>query len=190
MSCPEKPGIAQFRTGYATNADFCELLERELKPLYLLAFLLTANHKEAKQCLVTMVDEALKEPRVFKEWVRSWIKRSLIKNAIDIVGPASGGISEKRDLWNSGQNKTDRDDEINAVTQLPPFERFVFVMSILERYSPWECSVLLGCSPKSACQARMQASRALPGQVALFPPVEERASSFGEVRAGVEIPMF
>jgi len=46
-----KPGIATFRADYANRADFCEVFEKEMKPLYLLAFLLTADHKQAELCL-------------------------------------------------------------------------------------------------------------------------------------------
>jgi hypothetical protein len=41
MSRPEKLKIADSRSESANRPDFCEVLEQELKPLYLLAFLLT-----------------------------------------------------------------------------------------------------------------------------------------------------
>src|SRR5215510_1726681 len=50
----------------ATREDFCRLFEAEMKPLYLLAFLLTANHAEAEQCFVSGIDDAAKGNRVFK----------------------------------------------------------------------------------------------------------------------------
>jgi hypothetical protein len=48
-----------------------------------------------------------------------------------------------------------RECGIDTVTKLSPFERFVFVMSVLERYSHWDCSLLLGCSMNKVAQARM-----------------------------------
>ena len=164
----EKSKIADFRTGYANPADFSELLERNLKPLYLLAFLLTANHRDAERCFSMTAEECLGEQAVFKEWAQSWIKRSLIKNVIGVVSPASSRRCEKRDFWSVEQNQAERSDEINAVTQLPHLERFVFVMSILERYSDWECSVLLGCSIKKVAQSRMRGVRRLPGLLTRF----------------------
>jgi DNA-directed RNA polymerase specialized sigma24 family protein len=183
MFCAEEPKTEDLRANHANRADFCEVFERELKPLYLLAFLLTANHRKAEQCFAATVEEASKEQAVFRNWVRSWIKRCLIKNAIEIVRPVSLSTSENRDLWNTGQRKTEGDDEINAVAQLPPLDRFIFVMSVLERYSPWECSVLLGCSPKQAAEARTQAFRGLPGPVALFPRIAAPASPLVEISA-------
>jgi hypothetical protein len=70
-----KPKIANFRTDYAKHADFCEVFEQDTRLLYLLAFLLTTNHKESEQCFVLTVEEAFKEQTVFKEWARSWVKR-------------------------------------------------------------------------------------------------------------------
>lgn len=176
MACPEKQKIADFRIDYAGRADFCEEFERELKPLYLLAFLLTANHEKAEECFAMTVEEALQKQSVFKDWVRSWIKRSLIKNAIGMVFSTPNRFSDKRDLWleEPDQRETGRDDEINSVTELPRFERFVFVMSILERYSIWECSVLLDCSTKTVAESRLQALRKLPPRVGLFPGIEPR----------------
>jgi hypothetical protein len=37
------------------------------------------------------------------------------------------------------------------------FERFVYVMSVLERYSDLDCSVLLGCARREVVGARIRA---------------------------------
>jgi DNA-directed RNA polymerase specialized sigma24 family protein len=152
-----KPKIANFRAEYAKHADFCDVFNTDTKPLYLLAFLLTANHKESEQCFFSTAEEAFKEQAVFKEWARSWVKRRLIERAIEIVSPASPRNGQKRDLWGAGQHETQRAFDIDTVTRLDPFERFVFVMSILERYSNWDCAVLLGCSISTVAHTRMRA---------------------------------
>jgi hypothetical protein len=105
----EKSRIADFRAGYASRADFCELLERDLKPFYLFAFLLTANHKDAEHCFSMAKEECLREQAVFKECAQSWIKRSLIKNAIGVVSPASSLGCEKPDFWSVKQNEAERE---------------------------------------------------------------------------------
>jgi len=161
--------MANSRSDYAKHADFCDVIQNDTKSLYLLAFLLTANHKESEQCFVSTIEEAFKEQAVFKEWARSWIRRRLIENAIEIVWPASARDGEKRDLWDAGQHDIPRECEIDAVTRLAAFERFVFVMSILERYSNWDCSLLLGCTVNKVAEARMNALRRLPDLAALFP---------------------
>jgi DNA-directed RNA polymerase specialized sigma24 family protein len=164
-----KPKVANFRAEYAKHADFCDALKTDTEPLYRLAFLLTANYKESEQCFVSTVERAFDEQTVFKEWARSWIKRRLIETAIAIVSPASRRHGQNRDFWGAGQHDTQRECEIDAVTKLDPFERFVFVMSILERYSNWDCALLLGCSMNKVAHARMTALRRLPGLAALHP---------------------
>jgi hypothetical protein len=164
-----KPKIANFRADYAKHADFCDIFRNDATPLYLLAFLLTTNHKESAQCFVSTVEEVLKGQAVFKEWARSWVRRRLIENAIAMVSPASTRNGQKRDLWGAGQHETQQECEIGTVTKLDAFERFVFVMSILERYSNWDCSLLLGCTVNKVAQARMNALRRRPDLAALFP---------------------
>jgi hypothetical protein len=163
-----KPKAANFRAEYAKHADFCDALKNDMKPLYLLAFLLTANHKESEQCFVSTVEEAFDEQTVFKEWARWWIKRRLIETAIAIVSPASSRNGQNRDFWGAAQHETQRECEFDALTKLDPFERFVFVMSILERYSNWDCALLLGCSMNRIAHARMSALCRLPGVATLL----------------------
>jgi hypothetical protein len=51
------------------------------------------------------------------------------------------------------------------IVALNSFERFVFVMSILEKYSAQECSLLLGCSRRDVIDARTVAIRHLASLV-------------------------
>jgi DNA-directed RNA polymerase specialized sigma24 family protein len=171
----EKIEVADFRVEYAKRADFCEVFAQEMQPLYLLAFLLTANHKQAEQCFALTLEQALKEQSVFKDWARSWVKHRLIKNAIAIVSPGSASNGGERELWNASQPATGGEEQINAVTLLPPLQRFVFVMSILERYSLWECSVLLGCDAQKIARSRMRSLHRLPRPVQFLPRSEMRA---------------
>jgi hypothetical protein len=181
MFGPNSQKIASFRPDHANHGDFCQVFEKDMKSLYLLTFLLTANHKESEQCFVSTVDEAFKERGVFKEWAQSWVRRRLIKNAIQIVSPASARNGQKRDLWGEGQQETQRECEIDTVTKLDPLERFVFVMSIMERHSNRDCALLLACSMNEVAQVRMKALRRLPDLVAPFP----RADGLSTRRLGV-----
>jgi hypothetical protein len=156
------PKVANFRADYAKDADFCDIFRNDATPLYLLAFLLTTNHKESEQCFILTVEEAFKEQAVFKEWARSWVRRRLIENAIAMASPALRRSGEK------GRHEMPQECEIGAVTKLDAFERFVFVMSILERYSNWDCSLLLRCTVNKVAEARMNALRRLPDLAALF----------------------
>jgi DNA-directed RNA polymerase specialized sigma24 family protein len=176
----EKTEIAGFRADYADRSDFCQVFEREMQSFYLLAFLLTANHEKAEQVFALTLEQALKEQSVFKDWAQPWIKHSLIKNAIGIVSPASASYGGERELWSAAQPAMAGEEEINAVTFLPPLQRFVFVMSILERYSLWECSVLLGCGAQKVARSRMRSLRGLPRPAQFLPRSEARLPYFME----------
>ena len=57
------------------------------------------------------------------------------------------------------------------MTKLAPLERFMFVMSILERHSHSDCALLLGCSKNKVAEARTTALRRLPGSIGVLPPL-------------------
>ncbi len=56
----------------------------------------------------------------------------------------------------AGDYATDR-IEIAEIVKLPVFERFAFVMSVLEGYSDHECSLHLGCTRAAVAAARVRA---------------------------------
>jgi len=146
---------------YASCADFRRIFDEDMNSLYLLAFLLTADRKKAEQCFVSGLEDAVEGNPVFKEWARSWARRAIIQNAVRVInpGPAKG-------TGRSSSAPMDRDDksplaehpvEIATVLGLEPFERFVYVMTVLERYSDHECSLLLGCARRDVLAARTRA---------------------------------
>jgi hypothetical protein len=79
--------------------------------------------------------------------------------------PASGRKGQERDLLGAREPAKQRECEIDTVTRLDPFERFVFVM---ERLSIWDCALFLGCGMTKIAQARMKALRRLPDLAALL----------------------
>jgi DNA-directed RNA polymerase specialized sigma24 family protein len=180
---PSQSKIVDFRADWASPTDFCKIFENDMDHLYLLAFLMTANHQNAEQCFTATVHGAFSEQSVFKAWAASWVKRTLIKNAIEIASPTPARGIEKRDTWSVDRNGAPGDNEIDAVTRLAPVERFVFVMSILERYSDRECSLLLGCSIERVAQIRLRALRGLPVPAALLPRTEVIASRNQQIPA-------
>ena len=50
---------------------------------------------------------------------------------------------------------------LEAVLNLEDFERFVFIMSVLEHYSDHDCALLFGCSVREILEARARALREL-----------------------------
>lgn len=146
---------------YASSDDFQQIFEEDMSGLYLLSFLLTADREKAEQCFVSGLEDAVEGNRVFKEWARSWARRTIIQNAVRVINPKS---TEKNNRWSSDSRNgnetkfpTEQAVEIGAVLRLEPFERFVYVMSVLERYSDQHCSVLLGCARWEVSAARIRA---------------------------------
>lgn len=161
----DKPGK------YASSGDFCELFTEEMNSLYLLGFLLTRDPEKAEQCFVAGLEDSTKGNSVFKQWARSWAKRMIVENAVRIIAPHSnyaGGTVRAVYLDLNSKPGTVRPDGalIRTVLDLPSFERFVFVLSVLEGYSDHECSVLLGCSLPEIGEARVRAYMQVAGSYA------------------------
>jgi DNA-directed RNA polymerase specialized sigma24 family protein len=55
--------------------------------------------------------------------------------------------------------------KISAVLGLVPFERMVYVMTVLENYSDHECSLLLGCARRDVLPIRTRALEEIGRQV-------------------------
>ena len=147
---------------YATSDDFREVFTTSLDEFYKLAFLLTGDSEKAEQAFVAGIEDSVKSNHVFKEWAHSWAKRVIIKNAIRLMQPhatdheassAASAVSEKDKL------RIIRDGhlEIDSVLALEDFERFVFVMTVLERYSDHDAALLIGCSMDEIRAARVSA---------------------------------
>jgi len=168
-------GKRQAADDYTTRAHFCQIFQQDMQSLYLLAFLLTANHKDAEQCFLAGMEDALNERMVFKEWARSWSRRLVIKNAIRLIAAPHARSYEQPDRWAEAEDESAAWMTISAVTQLASFDRIVFVMSVMEGYSEWECTSLLDCSARDVQAARIRALQQLP---ALYPAMTANAQDF------------
>jgi len=146
-----------WQEAYATSADFCRIFRDEMKPLYLLAFLLTANHTKAEECFRSALADVEKETGVFKEFARSCIRRVIIAHAIRLSAPLSLRKDETKDIWNEAAVDSTASNVINRLARLRPLDRFVFVLTVLERYRDVECAMQLGCARSNVMQARIRA---------------------------------
>jgi hypothetical protein len=142
--------------GYAVRADFCRIFETHMRSLYLLALVLTADRSLAEQCFVRGLSDTGKANRVFKDWAHLWARRMVIRNAIQMVWPSPAGSAASLSDRSDGRGLTER-PEIAAIATLPGFERFVFVMSVLERYSNHDCALLLGRTRAEVAEGRIRA---------------------------------
>ena len=141
---------------YATRGDFCRIFEKDMNRLYLLSFLLTGDEAMAEQCFVGGLHIAQEGNPVFREWAEAWAARMIILNAIRMIRPRlTADTTEplRRDAERTAPGRA----EISEIVKIPVFERFVFVMSVLEDYSDHECALHLGCTHAEIRAARTRA---------------------------------
>src|SRR5260370_26338379 len=69
-----------------TGTSYASVIE-EMQSMYLLSFLLTADHDKAEQCLVSTIGEAPEGIGVFVDWTRLWARRAVFKHAIRFLSP-------------------------------------------------------------------------------------------------------
>jgi hypothetical protein len=145
-------------TGYATVTDFFATFNEEMHSLYLLAFLLTADHDKAEQCLASAMGECEEWIGVFTDWTRSWSRRAVLKRAVHMIMPLPEDADEVSIIASNASATSGEDNNpFAAILLLDPFERFVFVMTTLEGQSDAECAVLLRCSRRDVMMARVLA---------------------------------
>ena len=127
------PSIAD---DYATSDDFRELFTEDMTALHLLAYLLTGSHEKAEQCFVAGLEDCISNNFVFKEWAHSWARRTIVQNAIRMLSPRPNHAAWTRvspDPAAQLQGTLAKHAAIATVLALGDFERFVFVLSVLER---------------------------------------------------------
>ena len=166
----------------ASCEDFCRLFVENLDSLYQLCFLLTRDRGRAESCFSAGLDECLNSQHVFKEWAHAWAKRTVVQNAIWALQPRANWAESS--YLTEGVLQADSTTanvgcfDIGAVLSLDHFERFVFVLTVLDQYSDSDCAFLLGCLIDDIRNARTRAVEQLG------------ASCDGEVEANCSEPKF
>lgn len=161
-------------TAYTTSDDFCRIFSAEMDGLYLLALLLTGDAGKAEQCFVAGIGNCVEGNAVFREWARSWARRSIVVQAIQAIAPAKGAQAV------SIPAPPELDPALQVVFRLDVLERFVYVMSVLEGFSHQDCAILLGVSRPSVVSARARAIGRLASQSTMM-QTEEIQTAYASV---------
>jgi len=167
---------------YTSAEDFGRVFTEHMDKLYRLAFLLTGDAEAAEQCFVGGLEDSLHSNTVFRKWALLWARQAIIKNAIATLSPHPHS--------DSALSRHDYDSEeipvfgqesiaIAEVLALNDFDRFVFVMSVLEGLSDNQCSFLLDCSLPELQRSRNQAIQqiACAAESAMFTAFESRMNT-------------
>lgn len=146
---------SQKTTLYATNADFCRIFEKSLDRLFLLSLLLTGNQPHAEKCFVQGLIDSKEGNPVFREWAESWARRTIVQNTIQMIQPQPTDILPSESVTDHVAEP--QPPEVAAILGLATFDRFAYVLSVLEGYPLQECALLLDCSRSEVIIARMRA---------------------------------
>jgi hypothetical protein len=141
----------------AAPTDCYRVFSEEMDSLYFLAFLLTADKNIAEQCFVYSLGECVDRFSALLDRARSWARSAIVRNAIGIIRPVP---EEDTYVVNATLPATEGvSNPFALIVSLPAFERFVFVLSILEGQSDEHCQSLLSCSRQEVVMARKTALR-------------------------------
>lgn len=146
--------VDQAVTRYAAPTDCYRIFSDEMDSLYYLAFLLTADQEIAEQCFVGALGECVNRFSMLLNTARSWTRTAIVRSAIGIIRPVP-----KEDPCFVNAELPGVNDPFAFIVSLPAFERFVFVMSILEGQSYEDCQNLLSCSRQEIDMARKTAMK-------------------------------
>jgi hypothetical protein len=114
------------------------------------------------------VEDAVSNNSVFKDRTHLWARRSIILHAIQLLCPRPNHEHQSNEVRLSiGEISAEVRAYPNLVgiVRLNSFERFVFITSILDKYSDQECSLFLGCFLRDVINAWIAAFRHLPSVV-------------------------
>jgi hypothetical protein len=152
---------------YATKEDFCRLFTNDVERLYLLSYLLTAHHEKAEQCFAASLDDCISGLSVFQEWADAWARRVIVRNAVRVMQPRPGDSAPKLCTFAADRGSLPGiafcDARFAKVVALDDFERFIFVLSVLEGYPDHSCAILLGASRHEVRTTRIRSLNHMVG---------------------------
>ena len=172
---------AKTTSTYAIARDFCRIFAEEMNDLYVLSLLLTANTEKAEQVLLAALDDCYKATGVFKDWARNWARRAIVLNAIRSVEPSKHAPAATAfspvEMAGAPDNTP-----LPAILRLGAFERFVFVLCLLEKYSEHEVKTLLDRTRHDVILARNRALKHIGkwGQERIAHPTLPMAAMFAQ----------
>ena len=139
---------------YAGASGYAEIFIDQMNCLYLLSFLITADLQVAEKCFSKALDEYLHNSCGFMDWAKHDGRHAVLRHAVRIIKPApkqAWGWAFQR---NARRPVSAAHQPFAAITSLCAFERFVFVMSVIEGVSEEKCAALLNCSVEDVAIGR------------------------------------
>jgi hypothetical protein len=138
---------------YARIEDFCAIFQHDMRSLYMLALMLTGNAADAEACFVSAFAACQTATRIFKPWAASWSRLSVVDRAMHANRPR---IAHKMELLAERDETHSLPAELAAVLRLDDFRRFVYVLTVLEKYSIRDAAILLKHGVRDVALAQRQ----------------------------------
>jgi hypothetical protein len=128
------------------SAAFPETWLDEVIKLYLLSFLLIADKVLADQCFSGAMEDYVDGPgAVASDWARGPGRTCVVRRAVQLIRPQPKSTHSWSHVDGFRPLLSAVHQPFSAITSLGSFERFVFVLFVLEGYSAEECASLLEC---------------------------------------------
>lgn len=156
--------------------SYCKVFTDEMHSLYLLSLLLTADHGKAEQCFIAAVSEDVDNGEAPAEWIRHSARWSIVRHAIRMIRPVPDIAQSAASVSLRGSALSAQNNPFAGIFSLEAFERFVFVMSVLEGRSDGDCALLLRCSRREVTMARVLAIKRVANVDACFYSDEFRSA--------------
>lgn len=167
---------------YISAKDVCDLFTEEMHSLYLLAFLLLADQSRAEACLISTLGDSAEPLESFLVWARTSARFAIIQEAIRMSRVAPFRMSYVSGLL-IRHTSEDRNKPFAAIASLGKFERFVFVISVLEGQSDEACADLLGCTRRDVVMGREFAQLLLAASDVEFDTPQQSEYSLATISA-------
>ena len=143
----------------STTTDCYRIFAEEMESLYWLAFLLTGDNNKAEQCFVGGLGECIDQTHVSTERARSWARRAIVEDAVRTTRPVPEESVNRGRVDAKSPTAVGSSNPFAFIVSLRAFERFVFVLSVLEGLSDEDCQSLLRCTRQELVMARKAAFR-------------------------------
>ncbi len=149
---------------YVVTSECADDFIDKMNCLYLLSFLVTADRQLAETCFSDALQEYMEAQGGFMEWAKQEGRRAIIRNAVQAMRPAP------KQAYSWSFHTTPRSlvsaahQPFAAITSLSAFERFVFVMSVIEGFSEEDCAALLNCSLQDVAIGRELAEKIIAAE--------------------------
>lgn len=114
-----------------------------LTDLYLLSFLLTADKVLAEQCFSDAMEDCAASFGALSDWASGPGKIAVIRRAVQAIRPVPKRVRSWSCVFGTKPLLSAMHQPFSTITSLGAFERFVFVLSVLEGHADAVCAALL-----------------------------------------------